>query len=134
MFLVLSELIKKGIQILMGRGPLASQDETYPDEKYSPRHKKKSMDPKLSGLSSKIYRLTNSRVCIDSKPKLQRRAYIFSGSLGSCRQKRSRLCFLWIRMLLDSFITFFCRFFEYRKDIIQELSRILDFKLKPALS
>ena len=34
-------------------------------------------------------------------------------------------------MLLDSF---FGRFFEYRKDIIQELGRILDFGLKPAPS
>ena len=53
---------KQGAQILMGCGPLASQDKTYPDEKYSPiRHEKKSKELKLSALSLKIYWLTNSR-------------------------------------------------------------------------
>ena len=49
----------------MERGPLTSQDETEPGEKYSPKHEKNLMEPKLSGLSLKIYRLTNSGVCIN---------------------------------------------------------------------
>ena len=94
-FYALTGMLKKGAQILMGCDPVASQGKTYPHEKYSPRHETKAMEPKLSGLSLKIYRLTNSRVCIDSTPKCQRRTYIFSGNLGSSyRQECSRLCCL----------------------------------------
>ena len=87
---------------------------------YSQRDEKKSAAPKLPGLSLKIYRLTNSRVSIDTKLKLHRRAYIFSGNSGSShREKRLKLCSLLIQILPDSPITFFFGpFFEYRKDII----------------